>query len=393
MPVALAGIRDSRQLPQISTAVIVRSAFIMFLARLGSLNALEQLGDSSALRDFIGARLPSADTVGRVVSLMDPNTIRKANRDIYSQLKRNKSLELLEHGLVPLTIDGHESHATYLRHCEGCLERRLNKDTDSEKVQYYHRHVTAQLVFRNFSILLDLEPQMLGEGERAAAQRLLERVLRDYPRAFDVVVADALYCCAPFINFVIDCGKDVVVVAKDDRYEIVKDAESFLQNKSPSIVIEKKNLLRKCWDESGFECWAEVKVPLRVTKTEETKRACRQLDGVFVEETSSWMWVTTLSNVRASAATVAEIGHLRWNIENQGFNEMVNHWGSDHIYKHHPIAILNFWLLCMTAYNIFRCFYIRNLKPALRASFTMLHVSRQVQAALYMKLHPAAHPT
>jgi hypothetical protein len=364
----------------------------MFLARLGSLNSLEQLKNLSTLRAFIGGQLPSADTIGRVFALIDPISIRKTNREIYAQLKRNKSLELLKHGLIPLTIDGHESHATYNQHCTGCLERTINKGTESEKLQYYHRHVAAQLVYRNFSLLLDVEPQLPGEGEREAAQRLLERVMIDYSRAFDVVVADALYCCAPFINFVIDYGKHIIVVAKDDRMEIVKDAESFLRNKPPSVVIEEKKVRRKCWDESGFESWTKVRTPLRVVRTEETKTVRRQLDGELVEETSSWMWVTTLPKIRACTATVVQIGHLRWNIENQGFNEMVNHWQSDHVYKHDPAAILNFWLLCITAYNIFRCFYLRNLKPAKRAFFSMLHVARQVQAALYCELRPAAHP-
>jgi hypothetical protein len=364
----------------------------MFLARLGSLNALEQLKSLSILRAFIGGPLPSADSIGRVFALIDSSTIRKANREIYAQLKRNKSLELLKHGLIPLTIDGHESHSTYRQRCSGCLERRINKGTESEKIQYYHRHVAAQLVYRNFSLLLDIEPQLPGEGEREAAQRLLERVLNDYPRAFDVVVADALYCCAPFINFVIDCSKHIVVVAKDERMDIVKDAKSFLRDKPPSVVIDEEKVLKKCWDISGFESWTNVKAPLRVVRTEETKSVCRQLDGKLVEETTSWMWVTTLPSIRANTKTVVEIGHHRWSIENQGFNEMVNHWRSDHVYKHDQAAILNFWLLCMTAYNVFRCFYLRNLKPAVRASSSMQHVARQVQASLYCRQQPAAQP-
>ena len=65
-----------------------------------------------------------------------------------------------------------------------------------------------------------------------------------------MVVADALYCCAPFINFVNDYGKDIIVVAKDERMDIVKDAESFLRDKSP-LFGHKKTVLRKCWDASG----------------------------------------------------------------------------------------------------------------------------------------------
>ena len=57
---ALSLIEDSRKLPQIATPVIVKSAFSMFLARVGSLNGLEQIKKSSVLRAFIEAELPSA---------------------------------------------------------------------------------------------------------------------------------------------------------------------------------------------------------------------------------------------------------------------------------------------------------------------------------------------
>lgn len=363
----------------------------MFLAQVGSLNALEQLAKSTVLHEFLGAELPSADTTGRVFTKIDPDSIRRANQDIYAQLKRNKCLELLKHGLIPLNIDGHESHATYNHQGEGCLERTFNKETDNEKTQYHHNHVTAQLVFHNFSLLLDIEPQLPGEGEREAAQRLLKRILADYPRAFDVVVADALYCCAPFINSVVDSGKDIVVVAKDDRFDIVKDAERFFQNKPPDLVTKDKKVERQCWDDSGF-LWQEVKCPLRVVKTVETKTIRRQLDGKVMQETSSWMWVTTLPTIRASTKTVVQIGHGRWKIENNGFNEMVNHWYADHVYKHDPAAIINFWLLCVMAFNIFRVFYLRNLKPVVQAACTMLHIACQIASELYCRSVPAVHP-
>jgi hypothetical protein len=53
------------------------------------------------------------------------------------------------------------------------------------------------------------------------------------------------------------------------------------------------------------------------------------------------------------------------------------------VYKHEPAAILNFWLLCMMAFNIFHCFYLRNLNPVIHKRFTMLHISRELQAELY----------
>lgn len=353
---------------------------------------MEQLKKSTNLRSFIEGQLPSADTIGRVFALIDPDTIRQANREIYRHLKRNKCLELLEHGLVAVNIDGHESHATYMQDCDGCLKRTMNKGTDSEKVQYYHRHVTAQLVYCNFSLLLDIEPQQPGDSEKAAAERLLARVLKDYPRAFDVVVVDALYCGAPFINYVIDSGKYIVVVAKDDRHDLVKDAEAFLKDKPPDVTTNDGKIEHMCWDMEGFEPWSDVKKSLRIVKSLKIKTVRRQLNGNIEQETSTWMWATTLPKITAGTETVVQLGHGRWKIENNGFREMVNHWFSDHLYRHHPIAIINFWLLCMLAYNIFRCFYLRNLKPALRKEYTMLHIASCVKAELYQQLSMALQP-
>ena len=42
-------------------------------------------------------------------------------------------------------------------------------------------------------LLIDAQPQRAGEDEVAAGTGLLDRVVQNYPRAFEVVLADALY--------------------------------------------------------------------------------------------------------------------------------------------------------------------------------------------------------
>jgi len=60
-----------------------------------------------------------------------------------------------------------------------------------DRIQYYHRHVTAQLVTQDRPLLVDAEPQKAGDDELAAAIRLVNRVVQKDPRAFDVVAGDA----------------------------------------------------------------------------------------------------------------------------------------------------------------------------------------------------------
>jgi hypothetical protein len=385
----LDAIRDSRRQPRIPTSTVVRSVVVMFLARLGSLNAMEQSKPSGFWRKWLGRPLPSADTVGRVCAGMELEGIRAAHRQIYSRLKSGKALRPLAGDLMAAVLDGHESHATYRRCCEGCLTRVIHT-AEGDRIQYYHRHVTLQLLARDQLLLLDAEPIRPGEGDVEAAIRLLERVLQAYPRAFDVVLGDSLYANSVFFNYVLGRGKDVLAVFKDENRDPWEDAQSLFEQMSPTEAT-----LGKCqclqWDIEGFGSWPQVCQPVRVVRSIETRTIRRQLDRREETLRSDWMWVTTLPSRRAGTGVVVRVGHARWKIENEGFNEQSNRQHADHVYKHDARAILVFCLFAMLCQNVFQALYRRDLKPALRARVSMVHVARQIAAELYQAL-PAGPP-
>jgi hypothetical protein len=380
----LDGLTDARPQPRIATRVIVRSLWVMIITRLGSLNAVEQTHSSLFWRRFLRDALPSADTLGRVAAEMDPDPVREALRDLYTELKRNKALPPPWHGLMALVLDGHESHTTEQRHCPGCLERRITT-AHGEHVQYYHRHVTAMLLGGDFPILLDAEPQKPGEDEIATALRLLERLLKNFPRAFDVVLGDALYTDPRLYNFLLDHGKDVLTVLKNENRNLLSDARALFETHPPQRFTE-GSTTREVWDLQGFTTWPQVQQPVRVVCSRETTTTRRQLDAQRQDQEAEWMWVSTLSVNRASTRAVVTLGHARWSIENKGFNETTNRWAADHVYKHHPTAILIFCLLTMLAFNFFYAFYNRNLQPAFRSRHDAQHVARCLASELYQGL-------
>jgi len=361
----------------------------MFLARLGSLNALEQTGSSRWWQRWLGSPLPSADTVGRVCAKVLPSDVRALHGHLYTRLKRTKALVSPAHGLMAAVIDGHESHATYRRCCSGCLERTIHTG-EEDRTQYYHRYVALQLIGRDFRVMLDAEPQRSGEDEVAASLRLLDRVLDTYPRAFDVVLADALYADPRLFNAMLKRGKDVLAVFKDDRRVLMQDAESLFEQTPPERSQDGR-VSRESWDLESFTTWPQVNRPVRVVRTIEQRPIRRQLDKEIEPLTSEWTWVTTLPKTRAATDTVIALGHSRWDIENQGFNEMVNQWHADHVYKHDPTAMLVFVLLAMICLTVFVAFYTRNLKPQARRNASMLHISRLIMAELYSAI-PAGPP-
>lgn len=378
----LKDIHDGRVRPRIKTPTVVAGVLVMMLARMGSFNALEQTKKCSFWKKEHEDVLPSADTIGKVVGQGDLTAFRAEIRHVYSRLKRNKALQpLFPNSGFAVIVDGHESSASFKQCCCGCLHREV-KTASGSVIQFYHRHVMAVLLCRDFVLLLDLEMQRPGEDEVAAASRLFERLCRDYPRAFDMVVADGLYARAPFFKMVAAHGKEAIAVLKDDRRDLLQDAVALFKQEEP-VVFQEGRLTRRCWDIEGFTSWVQLGKEARVVRSLETKTVRRQLNGREERRESDWMWATTVTKSQVATEAFVVTGHKRWDIENKAFNELVNSWHADHVYKHSPTAIEACWLLTMLAYNLFEAFINLNLKPVLRAAHTKEHFARMIAGEIY----------
>ena len=391
----VAPLHDRRLQPRISTVVVVKSAMVLFWARLGSLNSLELSRPSRFWKSWLGQPPASADTLGRVHAGLEADGLRQGIHHVYDRLKRNKALPD-QHGLGVAVLDGHESHASYLRHCPACLQRTLTV-AGQERIQYYHRHVSLMLLpgsaagHKPLRFLLDLELQRPGEDEVNCALRLLTRVLQHYPRAFDLVLGDALYAQAPVFNFLLAHGKQVLVVLKDERRDLYQDSLGLFTQMSPQPGTYRS---RQCswWDVSDLHSWPQVSLPLRVVRSQETYSVQRQGDGKKEQLTTVWIWVTTLSPSQVSTERVVQLGHQRWDIENCAFNELVNHWHADHIYKHEGNAIECFLLEIFLAFDIFHAFLTRNVKLHLPGNPTVKFWAELIAAELRQQALPTLLP-
>lgn len=377
----LGGIKDGRKRAPIKTEQVVRAVAVMLWSRMGSLNALEQTQGNAFWKRWVTGKIGSADTQGRVFSRLDCTPLRENIKTVYRRMRRSKVLGGSIQGVRVLVIDGHEQSCSYRRRCGGCMSRRIGEG-EGERLQYYHRHVSAMLVCGGMQILLDVEMQRQGEDEVATATRLLVRVLEKYPRAFEVVCGDGLYAQGRFFKLAIHHGKEILAVLKDDRRDLMVDAMGLFATIEPVNIAEGK-VHRQMWDEEGFTSWEGFGAPVRVVRCLETQEVRRQIHKKIETKTIDWVWVTTLAKEKAKTETVIQIGHRRWAIENEGFNELVNEWHADHIYKHHPNAIEAFWLLLMFCYNLFHAFIERNLKPQIRLRHTMRHWARIMASEIY----------
>ncbi|MGB2607921.1 MAG: transposase, partial [Isosphaeraceae bacterium] len=195
---------------------------------------------------------------------------------------------------------------------------------------------------------------------------------------------DALYFDAPFINFCLDRHKHVIVTAKGDHRLLLQDAQGLFSQQLPGCWVddEAKRIVRY-WDEEGFTSCEGMKQPLRVLRTEETVQRRERIAGQWHETNeTTWSWATTLSKNQMSMRGLWRCGHGRWDIENDCFNTLATHWGLDHCFKHAAPAIVNFLLTSFIVYAMLQSFWLRNLKPALRAGLTLIGLARELDRGL-----------
>lgn len=353
----------------------------MFLCRLPSFHELETHRGRGVWRRYLGHRLPSADECAYVAERLELDSLRALQGHLYHRLLRNKVLAPLG-GWRLAVLDGHELPASYHRCCAHCLRRTIGVG-GRERTQFYHRLVACELVGPRFRLLLDAELVAPGEDEVAAGLRLLKRVLAAWPRCFDILSADAIYLRASVLRLLQAHGKYLVATLKENNRDLLRDAGALFARETPQVEEVKDRRLER-WDLEGFTTdWYEQ--PLRVIRSREERVRRTRLEGAWQREsiTADWWWATNLPRALASSATVAaHYGHGRWQIENEGFNELVNHWHADHYFHHHPVAILALWLILFAAHAVFHCFWLGNLKPALREAHSRIHLARELAADL-----------
>jgi hypothetical protein len=275
------------------------------------------------------------------------------------------------------------------RCCPQCLQRHLVVKGE-EVVEYYHRGVVFYLVGFGSALPLDVEMLRPGEGELTAAQRLLPRVVQSYGRFFRVVLADALFFNAPFFNLCLSLGKEVITGLKDEDRVLFQDALGVFSFSAPQLWEEPNQKIR-AWDAEGFNSAEGIEVPLRVLRTEEviTRRHRNGAGWIRKDETHHWEWVTTLPADRLPSRLLWQIGHSRWEIENDLFHTLATHWSLDHCFRHEPNAILNFILTLFIAFVLLQSFYLGNLKPQRRAHLTLIGVAAELAFGLAAMDGPA----
>ena len=260
------GLPDGRIYPQHSTKKIFDAVFLGAACQFRSVHRMErECQPGGALSRRIGPL--SEDAIGYALERYDSQAVFRLGCDLARQLKRNGVFRSYwSRGLVVAAVDGIEICSSFVRFCDHCMERKVTHLVEGEpreEMQYYHRLCAVTVVSSAFPIPLGIRFQKNGENEVACSLDLLRELTEQLGRRFvDVLVADALYLQAPFVEEITRLGLDWVSNLKENQPELLTESERVFS----AVPAEKMDDSLQLWHAPEVY-WPVAERSVRVVKT------------------------------------------------------------------------------------------------------------------------------
>ena len=202
-------------------------------------------------------------------------------------------------------------------------------------------------------------------------------------RFFDVVVADAWYAKGPFLKAVSALGWALVVVLKQEDYDVYQEAWALSQGQ-PAQEFRQEGREVRLWEGRDLTFSKTYGRAVRVVRAEEKWTEFKVVGGKkkSVPKQSNWLWVVTEPLDGYGCRTVWNLGHGRWRIENNAFNVLTKHWHLRHCAHHDPTSILACLLITLLAFNLFHAFVVLNGKLYRQGKITLQELRLQLYRAV-----------
>lgn len=384
IPQKIKNLTDKRKRRSIPLFNIVMPTLVFLMLQYRSFHTVFSAPESMGkrLKNCIRGRVPKVDAVRDLLSDLEPDELRNIHEGTIDRMKRNR---IWKNGTIGgyrvAAIDGVELFASTKKSCKDCLTRRHK----SGGTEYFHRSVVCMTVGEPPHVVLGqemLKPRdgnEKDEGELTGGKRLVRRLRKRHGHFADMIVADALYLNAPFINTVLECGMQAVIRLKDEKRLIFKDAQGlFKKGAGRKTDFTRGRTKIEAWDLSGFEMDGAAK-KVRVIRYHEitTKKNGK------IEE--NWMWLVTTDET-ADYKILWKVMHKRWDIEENGFHQLKTYYHAKHCYCH--AAVETVFYLMIIAFNMRELYLYRRVRDFKNRKITYVSVNRIFQDdILTIKMH------
>ena len=337
---------------------------------------------------FMGGKekeyLPHAVTINEYFERMKPEELQKVQQKQVYGLIRSKAFydgRFQKKWLV--VVDGTQIYSGSRKLNDGCLERRYNKGTEEEIVNYHFDVLEAKIVLGEGLIVSIGSEFIENNGEDAERQknmseekrkqdceikafrRLAGKIKKAFPRLPMILLADSLYASEPVMELCRNNGWEFIIRYKTGSIPSITEEYEKIPEKETVGHAEYINDI----DYNGkavnvLRFWEE-----KVVKGEIMVR-------------TEFQWLTSIRITEKNAEKIAATGRIRWKIENEGFNRQKN-WQGDitHACSWNETAMKNHYLMTQISdmiKQLYEWFYLKakgikkrqkNISSDLLASF------------------------
>lgn len=312
---------------------------------------------------------------------LEVKDIENINKNIIKKVKENKIYRKgTIDNLLVVGIDGTEAFGSYKRKWNNCYNKKIkNKKSVNGKEQIieeeYHEQINvfARIVGKRPGIILGYE-KVTSNGNEGKQEfepnvgiKLIKRLKKIYGNGIDIIVGDAIYLRASVIKAVLEEGYQGVFRLKDNNKLLLEDAKGLFK-KCKAKEYKSRGKTIKYWADnfeySGFK--------VKVVKYEEEDRKGRKQE-IYV--------VSTDVNMRAM--TINKIIHARWDIENNGFNELKNQWNMNHCYIADENAIDVIIQMIMISYNLWELYIYGHLHNFEKMNITKIGFIEEIKDVFF----------
>ena len=287
--------------------------------------------------------LPHHVTENEYLERLDPAELRGVLYNIGYGLIRRKSFDGAKFNKEWVVIvDGTQGYSGSRKINEACLERRYNKDTDDETINYHNDILEAKIYFGN-NLVLSLwsefieneagweklsEEKRKQDCETKAFKRLAKNLKELFPRLPMVLLMDSLYASEPVMEICEKNGWDYIIRYKTGSIPSISEEYDAIPEKTKVGHAEFVNEI----DYKGRK--------INMLRFYEIKKEHGE------EIQTNFQWLTSITITEKNAEKMAATGRLRWKIENQGFNRQKN-WNGNitHACSWNVTALKNHYLM------------------------------------------------
>ncbi len=363
---------EGRQWPQHPWKKVFDAVFLGAAMQIPSLLQIEAECRDGALAKRIGPI--SDDTIGYALQRQSPEPVFALGCEMARRLKRNGVLHSdWSKGFVVAAVDGIEICSSFARCCDACMHREVQHKVRGQMrtdQQYYHRLVAVTVVSTPFPIPLGIRFQKDGEAEVPCALALLQDLVDQLGRRFvDLLVGDAIYLQAPFVQQVERLGLDWAFTLKENQPELLREAERFTAG--PPAAVESDPDRELHWWHLPEVDWPVADRLVRVVKTVriEHKRevivgqdgAHRKKTKTRVTEESTNFYATNFELGSIPPLFVYQLGRSRWRIDTEVFQTLTTDCHLKHPAVHQSTALVVLTMIRLLAYALSLVFYHRQI--------------------------------